>query len=98
VSLNLTTDGLALVIQSLESGELLPDAASIFGMGGVLDRVSTQDVQRLVTTLIARGPSGAWVAVDLLSMYVHSDRSKFFGIRAEVNEALRAAPISFGEE
>jgi hypothetical protein len=94
VSLNLTPNGLSLVIHALESGELLPAAASIFGMGRVLDRVSTQDVQRLVTTLIALGPRGAWVAVDLLSMYVHSDPSKFFGVRGEVNEALRAAPIS----
>jgi hypothetical protein len=63
-------------------------------MGRVLDRVSTQDVKRLVTTLVARGPDGAWVAVDLLSMYVHSEGArKFSVIREEVSEALRAAPI-----
>jgi hypothetical protein len=70
-----------------------PEAASIFGMGGVLQLQPTPDVKRLIKTLISRGASGAWVAVDLLSMYIFADRTKLLNVREEVDQALRSAPV-----
>ena len=92
-SLHLTPDGLSLVIDALDRGELPPAAASIFGMGGVLKALPVLDVRRLITSLISLGPDGAWVAVDLLSMYLHSDQSRLHEVSEEINSALRAAPI-----
>lgn len=93
VSLHLTTEGLSLVVRALSRRELSPHAASIFGAGGVLQRVPVEDVRRLIRTLIALGADGAWVAVDLLSMYLHSDQSRLDEVREEIDAALRSAPI-----
>jgi hypothetical protein len=92
-ALNLTSGSLNLVTDLLERGDLPPEAASIFGMGGVLQPMSASDVRRLINTLISQGTAGAWVAVDLLSMYVFSDNSKLLGVRKEVDRALRSAPF-----
>ena len=75
-ALNLTPDNLNLVVDLIESGDLAPEDASIFGMGGVLQPMPVPEVKRLMNSLIARGAKGAWVAVDLLSMYLHSDKTR----------------------
>ena len=90
-ALNLTPKGLNLVVDLLASGDLEPKAASIFGMGGVLNPMPATEVRRLINTLIGRGDDGAWVAVDLLSMYSFSDKSRLLSVLQEVDKALRSA-------
>jgi hypothetical protein len=96
-ALNLTPESLNLVVDLLESGDLKPEATSIFGMGGVLQPMPTTEVKRLINTLIGRGAGGAWVAVDLLSMYVFADKTKLLDVRQEIDRALRSASFRSGK-
>jgi hypothetical protein len=96
-ALNLTPEGLSLVVDLIESGDLAPEEASIFGTRGVLQLMPVPHIKRLMNGLIARGEKGAWVAVDLLSMYLHSDKTKLLAVREEVDRAIRAAPFSVGK-
>jgi hypothetical protein len=92
--LNLTPKSLDLVVDLIDRGDLAPNVISIFGMGGVLQPMPPAGVKRLINSLIARGEQGAWVAVDLLSMYLHGDKTKFGTVREEIDRALRAAPFA----
>ena len=96
-ALNLTPDSLDLVVDLIESGDLAPEDANIFGTGGVLQPMPTPQVKRLMSSLVAQGTKGAWVAVDLLSMYLHSDKTKLLTIREEVDRALRSAAFVSGK-
>jgi hypothetical protein len=53
----------------------------------------TAEVKRLINTLIGRGAGGAWIAVDLLSMYIFSDKPKLLNVRQEIDRALRSASL-----
>lgn len=92
--LNLTPKSLELVVDLIDRGDLAPKVLSIFGMGGVLQPIPTSGVKRLINSLVARGEQGAWVAVDLLSMHMHGDKTKFGAVREEIDRALRAAPFA----
>lgn len=92
-ALNLTSESLNLVVDLMANGDLAPEEARIFGMGGVLQSMPTPEIKRLMNSLVAQGAKGAWVAVDLLSMYLHSDKSKLLTVSEEVNRALRSAPV-----
>ncbi|WP_157790073.1 hypothetical protein [Bradyrhizobium japonicum] len=93
-ALNLTPESLNLVIDLIDRGDLAPDALSIFGMGGVLQPMPTSEVKRLMNSLVEQGEQGAWIAVDLLSMYMHGDKTKFGTVREEIDRAVRAAPFA----
>jgi hypothetical protein len=93
-AINLTPESLRLVSDLIERGDLAPEATKIFGMGGVLQPMPASEVKRLINSLVARGEKGAWVAVDLLSMYMHSDRTKADAVRDEIDRAVRAAPFA----
>jgi hypothetical protein len=93
-ALNLTSNSLNLVVDLIESDNLAPEAASIFGIGGVLHPMPTPEVKRLMNSLVPRGEKGPWVAVDLLSMYMYGDKTKFSAVREEIDRALRAAPFA----
>lgn len=93
-ALNLTPDSLNLVVDLIDRADLAPKTLSIFGMGGVLQPMPTAEIKRLISSLVAQGEQGAWVAVELLSMYLHGDKTKFSAVRAEIDLAVRAAPFA----
>lgn len=68
---------LQLIIDQIKTSRLEITALRHFGSGMSLHHLSVDDIQHLVSELLKLKEEGAWIALDIISMYTHSSKERF---------------------
>lgn len=68
---------LQLIIKQIKKDRLEINVLRHFGSGMSLRHLSVDDIQKLVSELLSLKEEGAWIALDILSMYAYASNEKF---------------------
>lgn len=96
-AVNLTPQGLELVVDALSNGTIDVKDVYIYGMGRVLEPMPLESVKSLIANARSHGSDGKRVALHLLVMYTHRSDDKFDAIRDEVLKSLKSG-VAFEDD
>jgi len=85
-----SVDELQLVIDQIKKHHLDITVLRHFGSGMSLHHLSLKDIEHLVSELLNLKEEGAWIALDILSMYTHSSKEKFIYLVEVVKQVILA--------
>ncbi len=71
---------LQLIIEQIKEHRLEINALRHFGSGRSLDHLSSEDIKELLYELLSLQEEGAWIALDILSMYTHGSIETFVAL------------------
>ncbi|MGH8531608.1 MAG: hypothetical protein ACREV1_02495 [Gammaproteobacteria bacterium] len=88
-----TKDHLQQVIELIAAGLAEENGALVFTYGRPLDELPPADVTAFVSQLRKMSINGAWIGLDILSMYCHGSRSKREACASTFKEMLVDLPL-----
>ena len=68
------------IIDQIKEHRLEINALRHFGSGRSLDHLSSEDIKELLYELLSLQEEGAWIALDILSMYTHGSIETFVAL------------------
>lgn len=86
--LGITADDVRLVCAGLKSGTLPPSAMSHWGMGGVFAKLDAASAAPLFDQLLNMDSVAYSVALDVMGMFVHSNRDRLEELRPQIMLAV----------
>jgi len=83
-----TDDRLALLIRLLHERTISPNQLHGLANGRALNDVSAASVVALCDAFLTFGAEGAWVTIDVASMYAYDDKDEWLAVAPTVKRAL----------
>lgn len=84
------------ITTSLRAGKIANSAVQPLSYGSVLASAPVSAVDDLLAALLDTG--GAWVALDIVSFYVHSNKQHFDTLRSRINQILSTKGLLMEEQ
>lgn len=88
-----TLTQLDFVVELISRNKITPISASTLAYGKSLEHLSSDIVCKFVLKLAAVSHAAAWVALDTLSMYCHSNRERWEQCRVAFREIILKLPL-----